>query len=84
MGRNKECFRKFVTEYDLKDLSEVKAVAIDMNASYRSLFSAYLSHVAIVYDRYHVQAQFEREVLGVVRLEEARSYREKVETLSGE
>lgn len=81
MGRTKECFRKFFTEYDLNDLSEVEAVAMDMNASYHSLFSAYLPHVAIVYDRYHVQAQFGREVLGVVRLEEARFHREKAKSL---
>lgn len=29
----------------------------------------------IVYDRYHMQAQFGKEVLGVVRLEEARKHK---------
>ena len=29
----------------------------------------------IVYDRYHMQAQYGKEVLGVVRLEEARKHK---------
>lgn len=81
IGRTKECFRKFFTEFDLSYLSDVEAVAMDMNASYHSLVSLYLPHADIVYDRFHVQAQFGREVLGVVRLEEARLHRQKAKSL---
>ena len=58
-------------------LSEVEAVAMDMNASYNKLVEQYLPNAAIVYDRYHMQAQFGKEVLGSVRLEEARRHRDQ-------
>ena len=31
---------------------------MDMNASYNRLVEEYLPHAAIVYDRYHMQAQY--------------------------
>ena len=31
-----------------------------------------MPHADIVYDRYHMQAQFGKDVLGVVRLDEAK------------
>lgn len=46
-----------------------------MNASYNKLVEQYLPYAKIVYDRYHMQAQFGKEVLGVVRLEEARKHK---------
>lgn len=48
---------------------------MDMNASYNRLVEKYLPQAEIVYDRYHMQAQFGKEVLGVVRLEEARKHK---------
>lgn len=77
MGRSKDEFRKFFEEYDLSLLSEVKAVAMDMNASYHILFEEHLPQAKIVYDRYHMQAQFGKDVLGSVRLEEAKAHRER-------
>lgn len=50
-------------------LSAVIAVAMDMNASYNKLVTKHLSKVQIVYDRFHMQSQFGRDVLGVVRLD---------------
>ena len=47
-----------------------------MNASYNALVKEYLPQAEIVYDRYHVQAQFGRDVLGKVRLDAARSHKE--------
>ena len=47
-----------------------------MNASYKKLVEEYMPEVDIVYDRYHMQAQFGKEVLGVVRLNEARKHQE--------
>ena len=75
-GRSKACFEKFFEEYDLSLLSKVTAVAMDMNASYHLLVEKYLPHAAIVYDRYHMQAQFGKDVLGSVRLEEAGEHKE--------
>ena len=73
-GRSMEDFAAFFRETDMEYLSKVKAVAMDMNASYNKLIEANMPHAEIVYDRYHMQAQFGRDVLGSVRLEEARSH----------
>ena len=48
---------------------------MDMNASYHCLIEKYLPQAQIVYDRYHMQAQYGKEVLGTVRLEEARKHK---------
>ena len=74
-GRSKDDFRRFFEEYDLSLLSEVKAIAMDMNASYHILVEENLPNAKIVYDRYHMQAQFGKDVLGSVRLEEAKEHR---------
>ena len=39
-----------------------------MNASFNKLVEEYLPHVEIVYDRYHMQAQFGRDVLGAMKI----------------
>ncbi len=70
-GRTKEDFAKFFQDMDMGNLSEAEAVAMDMNASYNILIRQYLPDARIVYDRYHMQAQFSRELIGAVRLEEA-------------
>ena len=75
-GRTKADFSIFFHEMDMDYLSEVEAVAMDMNASYNALISENLPHARIVYDRYHMQAQFGKDVLGTVRLEEARKHRD--------
>ena len=73
-GRTLADFDRFFKETDPSFLAGVIAVAMDMNASYNKLVSKYLPKASIVYDRYHMQAQYSREVLGVVRLEEARKH----------
>ena len=73
-GRTKADFAIFFREMDMDYLSEVEAVAMDMNASYNALVSENMPWAKIVYDRYHMQAQFGKDVLGVVRLEEARKH----------
>ena len=80
-GRGIEDFREFFLQTDLDYLSNVKAFAMDMNASYNRLVEEYLPNTKIVYDRYHMQAQFGKEVLGSVRLEEARKHKDKAETI---
>lgn len=84
MGRSMDAFAKFFDDMDLDYLSNVKAVAMDMNASYSKLISKHLPWAEIVYDRYHMQAQFGKEVLGAVRLEEARRHQKKSNELSRE
>ena len=73
-GRSKADFRKFFEETDMDLLSEVKAVAMDMNASYYSLVQDKMAYADIVYDRYHMMAQYGRDVMGSVRLQEARRH----------
>jgi len=81
-GRAIKDFSKFFEHFvDSDYLSKVKAVAMDMNASYNTLVRHYLPNAEIVYDRYHVQAQFGRDVLGQVRLDAARSHQERAKEM---
>ena len=74
-GRGKEDFRAFFQEVQPSFLADVQAIAMDMNASYNILVKEYLPNAEIVYDRYHMQAQYGKDVLGVVRLNEARKHK---------
>ena len=76
-GRSKADFQKFFDDVPFDMLSEVAAVAMDMNASYHLLVEEHLPQAKIVYDRYHMQAQFGKEVLGVVRLAEAKQHNDR-------
>ncbi|MBQ7545841.1 MAG: transposase [Clostridia bacterium] len=76
-GRAIKDFEKFFEDMPSDALSEVIAVAMDMNASYNKLVTQHLPHAQIVYDRFHMQSQFGRDVLGVVRLDEARRHKAK-------
>jgi len=76
-GRTIKDFEKFFEEVPSEYLGSVKAVAMDMNVSYNKLVSEYLPNADIVYDRYHFQAQYGKEVLGAVRLEEARLHQSR-------
>lgn len=82
-GRDIKGFTKFFEHFKGTDyLSRVKAVAMDMNASYNRLVEEYLPNAEIVYDRYHVQAQYGRDVLGQVRLAEAKRHKERAKEIS--
>ncbi len=87
-GRAKADFARFFEEMAEKMgpdfLSEVQAVAMDMNASYNLLVKEHLPHAQIVYDRFHMQAQFGREVLGVVRLAQAREHKANADAIRRE
>ena len=80
-GRSMKDFEKFFQEINPDTLSAVMAVAMDMNASYNKLVAKYLPQAEIVYDRYHFQAQFGKDVLGVVRLEEAKKHKQTAEEI---
>ena len=73
-GKTLADFAKFFDEVDSVYLSAVIAVAMDMNASYNKLVTKNLPNAEIVYDRYHMQAQYGKDVLGVVRLEKAKKH----------
>ena len=81
-GRTLKDFAKFFEEINADTLSAVIAVAMDMNASYNKLVQEKMPNAEIVYDRYHMQAQFGKEVLGVVRLEEARKHKNTSKEIS--
>ena len=76
-GRAMKDFEKFFGDVPSDALSAVIAVAMDMNAFYNKLVTKHLPNAQIVYDRFHMQSQFGRDVLGVVRLDEARKHRAK-------
>lgn len=77
-GRDIKGFKKFFEHFNGTDyLSQVRAVAMDMNASYNRLVEEFLPDAEIVYDRYHVQAQYGRDVLGQVRLAEAKKHKDQ-------
>ena len=80
-GRSKEDFKHFFDDMPKGYLSEVCAVAMDMNASCNILFSEKLPKAVIVYDRYHMQAQYGKEVLGAVRLQEARKHQSEAKNI---
>ena len=81
-GRSKADFARFFDEIEPSFMTGVMAVAMDMNASYYLLIQEKLPHAKIVYDRYHMQAQFGKDVLGVVRLEEARRHKAQANALN--
>ena len=76
-GRAMKDFEKFFEDMTSDSLSAVIAVAMDMNASYNKLVTKHLPKAQIVYDRFHMQSQFGRDVLGVIRLDEARRHKAK-------
>lgn len=55
---------------------------MDMNASYNLLVEQYLPQATIVYDRYHMQAQFGNAVLGATRLEAVKAHRKQADQLT--
>ena len=65
----------------MERLNNVKAFAMDMNASFNRLVEEYMPKTEIVYDRYHMHSQYGKEALGSVRLEEARKHQDKVNEL---
>ena len=80
-GRAMKDFEKFFEDIPSDSLSAVVAVAMDMNASYNKLVTKHLPKAQIVYDRFHMQSQFGRDVLGVVRLDEARKHKAKAKEI---
>lgn len=80
-GRAMKDFIHFFEDMEKDFLSEVKAVAMDMHASYNNLVKEYLPYADIVYDRYHMLSNYGRSVLSKVRIEEANIHRQNAENL---
>ena len=74
-GCSKEDFNRFFDEIEPSFMTDIRAIAMDMHASYHILVKQKMPGVQIVYDRFHMQAQYGKEVLGVVRLAEARKHK---------
>lgn len=75
--RTIEAFTRFFDEIEMELLDGVEAIAMDINASYNKVCRQRLSGAAIVYDRYHMESNYARDVMGVVRLDEARKYQQR-------
>ena len=71
-GRAMKDFEKFFEDVPSDSLSAVIAAVMDMNASYNKPVTKNLHKARIVYDRFNMQSQFARDVLGTVHLDEAR------------
>lgn len=81
LGRAMADFEQFFKDVPSAYLEQVTAVAMDMNASYNLLVEKHLPQAEIIYDRYHMQAQYGREVLGSVRLNAVKAHREQAARL---
>lgn len=82
LGSAKADFEHFFKDIPTAYLEQVEAVAMDMNASYNLLVEQYLPQATIVYDCYHMQAQFGKAVLGATRLEAVKAHCKQADQLT--
>jgi len=71
-GRTEATLASFFEELTPEQRSSIEAVASDMASGFRSAVEKACPHAALVYDLFHVVAKYSREVVDVVRLEEAK------------
>ena len=71
-GRTEATLASFFEELTPEQRGSIEAVATDMAAGFRSAVEKACPHAALVYDLFHVVAKYSREVVDVVRLEEAK------------
>jgi len=74
-GRSRESIRPFFELLGEDGCQRLKAVVMDMNASYELEVQKHSPQAAIVYDLFHVVAKFGREVIDRVRVDEANRLR---------
>lgn len=74
-GRSRESIRPFFERLGEAGCRRLKAVVMDMNASYEQEVRRHSPKAAIVYDLFHVVAKFGREVIDRVRVDEANRLR---------
>jgi transposase len=75
-GRRREDVRPFFELLGEEGCRRLKAVAMDMNASYELEVRQYCPQAQIVYDLFHVVAKYGREVIDRVRVDEANRLRD--------
>jgi transposase len=71
-GRSEATLASFFEELTPEQRSSIEAVASDMAAGFRSAVEKACPQAAQVYDLFHVVAKYSREVVDVVRLDEAK------------
>ncbi|HTQ43156.1 MAG TPA: ISL3 family transposase [Polyangiaceae bacterium] len=71
-GRNADTLRKFFVELGQQRCALLKAVTIDMSASYRAAVEEYAVNAEIIFDRFHVQ-RLAHDALDEVRRAEVRA-----------
>lgn len=71
-GREKATLLRFFAELTAEQRSGIKAIATDMAGAYREAILEAVPHVAQVYDLFHVVAQYSREVIDRVRVDESK------------
>jgi transposase len=71
-GRTEATLASFFAELTPEQRKAIKAVASDMASGFRNAVENACPHAAQVYDLFHVVAKYSREVVDVVRLEEAK------------
>jgi transposase len=71
-GRTEATLASFFEELTEEQRKSIEAVATDMAAGFRNAVEKACPKAALVYDLFHVVAKYSREVVDVVRLEEAK------------
>jgi transposase len=71
-GRTEATLASFFAELTPEQRKSIEAVASDMASGFRNAVEKACPHAAQVYDLFHVVAKYSREVVDVVRLEEAK------------
>jgi len=74
-GRDRDGVRPFFELLGAERCARIRAVAMDMNASYALEVQAHCPNAEIVYDLFHVVAKYGREVIDRVRVDEANRLR---------
>jgi transposase len=74
-GRSRESIRPFFHLLGPEGCKRLKAVVMDMNASYEEEIKLHSPQADVVYDLFHVVAKFGREVIDRVRVDEANRLR---------
>jgi len=75
-GKTESTLASFFEELTPEQRESIEAVASDMAAGFRTAVEKACPQAALVYDFFHVVAKYGREVVDVVRLQEARKQNE--------
>jgi transposase len=73
-GRSEETLASFFAELAPEQRAAIEAVATDMAPGYGRAIAQWCPQAELVYDLFHVAAKYSREVVDIVRREEAKQY----------